>query len=330
MTLRVGLIGAGMVSRHHLIAWSRQGRTAQVAAIADPSENAARRAAEFGIGASYASASAMLQAEELDAIDIAAPRDVHAEMVRLGAAHGLAVLCQKPLAPTLAQAEALAADMADTRLMVHENWRFRAYYRDAANWIGDGSVGDVQQCQMNLITSGLLRDAEGRRPALERQPFMRTERRMLVNEVLIHHLDTLRVLLGPLEVVAARLGRTCADLAGEDNALITLRAKSGAGAVLLGNMAAAGYPATQADHLVVLGNRGTIRLEGNRLVREGAHPAKIEYDLNACYQESYDAVIAHFVEALLTNTAFETGPEDNLLTLRLVEDCYRLAGWPRV
>jgi predicted dehydrogenase len=325
--LRVGLIGAGMVSRHHLIGWRRLAGTAAVVAIADPSSNAATRAAEFGIPATYASAEAMLQAESLDAIDIAAPRQFHVELVRLGAAHGLAVLCQKPLAPDFAQAEALVAEMTGTRLMVHENWRFRRYYRDAANWIGSGSIGAVQQCSMTLLTSGLLPGPDGSRPALVRQPFMQGERRMLVNEVLIHHLDTLRALLGPLTVVACRLGRTCADMAGEDNALITLRAQSGAGAVLLGTMAAPGYPPAQADQMLVIGTAGSITLDGNALTCHGAAAARLEYDLAECYQGSYDAVIAHFVEALMTGAAFETAPDENLQTLRLVEDCYRLADW---
>ena len=53
------------------------------------------------------------------------------------AAHrGVPVLCQKPLAPTLSQAESLVAEFADkTRLMVHENWRFRPYYRQVAQWL---------------------------------------------------------------------------------------------------------------------------------------------------------------------------------------------------
>ena len=46
--LRIGLIGAGMVSRHHLIAWASLSDQARVVAIADPSaDNAARRAREF-------------------------------------------------------------------------------------------------------------------------------------------------------------------------------------------------------------------------------------------------------------------------------------------
>jgi predicted dehydrogenase len=327
--LRVGMIGAGMVSQHHLLGWQKLHPNASIVAIADPgADNAARRAAAFGITRVYASAAAMLDAESLDAIDIAAPREHHAALVRLGVARGLAVLCQKPLAPTLAEAEALVAETHGARLMVHENWRFRRYYRDAARWLASGAIGAVQQCQMTLLTAGLLPDANGVRAALVRQPFFQHERRLLVNEVLIHHLDTLRVLLGELTVTAARVGRTCADVVGEQNALIFLRAASGAGVVLLGNLAAHGSPPSQADDLLVIGSTGTIRLRDNRLERLGAEPAAIAYDMAECYQGSYDAVIAHFVDCVRGGGAFETTPEDNLHTLRLVEDSYRLSGWP--
>jgi D-apiose dehydrogenase len=327
--MRVALVGAGMVSRHHLIAWTKLRPDVEVVAIADPvAANAATRAAEFGVPTTYATAAAMLDAEKPDAIDIAAPRAFHAALVRLGVAHGVPVLCQKPLAPSLAEAEALVADTAGARLMVHENWRFRRYYRDAARWIAEGTIGTVRQCQITLLTSGLLPDATGERPALVRQPFFRHERRLLVNEVLIHHLDTMRVLLGHLTVTAARLGRTYEDLAGEDNALIAMTAASGAAAVVLANLAAPGFPPTRADEMLVIGTTGSIRLHGNRLERIGAAPEVREYDLAECYQGAYDAVIAHFVDSVRTGKAFETTPEDNLETLRLVEDAYRLSGWP--
>jgi predicted dehydrogenase len=48
---------------------------------------------------------------ELDAIDIAAPREMHAPLVRLAAAKRLPVLCQKPLAPNLQEATDLAAEV---------------------------------------------------------------------------------------------------------------------------------------------------------------------------------------------------------------------------
>ena len=327
--LRIGLIGAGMVSRHHLIAWATIPDQARVVAVADPdAENAARRATEFGISQTYASAEAMLAAVTLDAIDIAAPREMHAPLVRLAAKRRLPVLCQKPLAPNLQEATALAAEVKDqTRLMVHENWRFRGYYRDAAAWLRENRIGNVKQAQLTLLTSGVLPGPDGLCPALERQPFMRRERRMLVAEVLIHHLDTLRMLLGPMRVTAAQLSRSSDELVGEDGAVIQLKADSGAGVTVFASFAAHGHPAAQVDRLEILGDKGAIKLDGPSLTCSGASPAERTYDLPTEYQGSYNRTIAHFVQSLRDNMTFETAPQDNLETLRLVEDCYLLSGW---
>jgi predicted dehydrogenase len=132
--LRVGLVGAGMISAHHLIAWSRVPE-AKVVAIVDPDlSRAAARAAEFGIPRHYASLDELLDREKaIDAVDIASPRETHARLVRLAAERGIDVLCQKPLAPTFGEADALVRDVEGRiRLMVHENWRFRPYYRQIA------------------------------------------------------------------------------------------------------------------------------------------------------------------------------------------------------
>jgi D-apiose dehydrogenase len=327
--LRIGLIGAGMVSRHHLIAWASISDQARVVAIADPSsENAARRATEFGISQTYADAEAMLAAVALDAIDIAAPREMHAPLVRLAAVKGLPVLCQKPLAPNLQEATELAAEVeGSTRLMVHENWRFRGYYRDAAAWLREGRIGNVKQAQLTLLTSGVLPGPDGLCPALERQPFMRRERRMPVAEVLLHHLDTLRMLLGPLRVTAAQLSRSSDLLTGEDGAVIQLRTTNGAGVAVFASFTAHGHPATQVDRLEILGDKGAIRLDGPRLTCSGVSPKEKTYDLAVEYQGAYNRTIAHFVKSLRDVSPFETAPQDNLETLRLVEDCYRLSGW---
>ena len=326
--LRIGLAGAGMVSRHHLIAWRAQSHRAQVVAIADPSDAAATtRAEEFGIPRRYPDADAMLEAEALDAIDIASPRETHAAIVEAAIARGIPTLCQKPLAPTLPEAEALVARVAGrARLMVHENWRFRPYYRDMHAWIAEGRIGTPRQALATLLTAGMLPGTDGTRPALTRQPFMRDLTRMLVAEVLIHHLDTLRFLLGPLTVQAATLGRTCEELRGEDRAAITLAGQGGLAALLLGNMSVTGAPPTQTDEVTIIGDTGTIRLSGDRVTLD-APQGHVEryYDLAACYQGSYDAVIAHFLDRLSDGAPFETSPADNLETLRLVEECYARA-----
>jgi D-apiose dehydrogenase len=322
--LKVGLVGAGWVTQHHLRAWRQQAPTAQVVAIADPSlERARERARSFDIGRVYASAQDLMDSGGIDAVDIAAPREVHAQLVRMAAARGLPILCQKPLAPTYEEARALVQEVSGkTRLMVHENWRFRAYYRQIGEWLRAGLAGPVTQARMTLLTSGFLPDAEGKLPALERQPFMAQLDRALVMEVLIHHIDTLRFLLGELELVHSRLGKQSTQIVGEDRASLTFVSESGAVVDLLANFCVHGEPAAQSDQLLLIGERATVRLAGDTLTCSGAQESVVKYDLPACYIDSYAATIAHFVDALASGSPFETSPEDNLRTLELVEQIY--------
>jgi predicted dehydrogenase len=329
--LRIGLVGAGFVTQHHLNGWQREterGR-ARVVAIADPSaERAQTRASDYGIAAVYADAATMFDHERLDAVDIAAPREFHAELVRMAAASGIPAICQKPLAPSFGQAQRLADDMAAVpgmRLMVHENWRFRPYYRQAADWLRAGRTGRLVQAQMTLLSSGLLPDADGRLPILARQPFIATLQRALVMEVLIHHIDTLRSLLGEMRVVHARTGRSSPAMAGEDHATVTFETAGGASVLLLANLAVHGEPAVLVDRLHIIGERGSVRLQGDTLSCEGDSPASLRYDMPRCYAEAYAATLSHFIDALMAGTPFETSPEDNLRTMRLVEDIYTAA-----
>jgi predicted dehydrogenase len=325
---RVGMIGAGWVTGYHLPAWARQRHRAEIVAIADPSpQAAARRAAEFGIPQVYASAEEMLDAGGLDAVDICSPRETHAAMVRLAAGRQLDILCQKPLGTDFAEAEAVVAGVAPpARLMVHENWRFRAWYRRLKQWLDQGAAGDIRQASFEFLSSGMIAGPDGSRPALVRQPFFRTQRRLLVMEVLIHHLDTLRYLLGELEVTAARLERSTDAIVAEDVAAVVLRRpQDGLVVTITGNLAAHGAPPMPRDHLRLFGTRGTIELLGSALSLRGTETRDEAFDPDAVYQGSYDAAIGHFVDGLDTGEAFDTAPDDNLRTLRLVEEIYRLS-----
>ena len=155
---RIGLIGAGWVTQHHLAGYRELGADrVQVVAIADPNEAARqRRAAEFRVPATYADAAEMLERERLDAVDIAAPREFHAPMCLLAARHKLPILCQKPLTPTLAESEALVKELGGrVRLMVHENWRFRPHFRTIKRWLDEGRIGPLRQAIM-IVLGGTL------------------------------------------------------------------------------------------------------------------------------------------------------------------------------
>ena len=321
--LRVAFAGAGMISFYHLTGW-RQTPGAELVAICDPDLDKARaRAREFEIPAVYADAATMLAHARPDAIEIASPVDTHAAIVRLAAGQGVHVSCQKPLTPTVAEAERLVADVGDrVRFMVHENFRFRPHYRQAKAWVDEGRIGKAVQARMTVRCSGLLR-LDGQPPAmLVRQPFMRQLERLIVFEVLIHHLDVLRALVGDLTVTAARLDHLTHEVIGEDTAVVTMAGADGLTAVLDGCLAAPGYPPLPSDRLELVGTEGTLVFDHDRLWLAGRPDTLVQHDLQRNYQACFTGAIQDFVAGLTTGRPFWTDRLDNLRTLRLMESCY--------
>jgi predicted dehydrogenase len=96
----------------------------------------------------------------------------------------------------------------------------------------------------------------------------------------------------------------------------------GSPVVVHSSLAVHGRAPALADRLTIIGSTGTIELEGNTLRCFGPQQAELTYDMAACYSQSYASVIAHFVANVGSGAAFETGPDDNLRTLALVEDIY--------
>jgi predicted dehydrogenase len=147
--------------------------------------------------------------------------------------------------------------------------------------------------------------------------------------VLIHHLDVMRFLCGPLRVIGARARHTVSDVIGDTLAAVFLETASGAPVSVIGSIAAPGYPLGQPDRLEIIGSRASAAFGDHELRLLGASPRSQRYDRESGYQGSFDAAIAHFLSCEEDGTPFETCPMDNLETLRLVEHAYWAAGLHR-
>ena len=325
--LRVGIAGAGAISQYHLAGWSET-PDAQLVAICDVDESKARAKAQaFKIPRVYKDFRTMIEGEKLDAVDIVTPVGTHAPLTRLAADAGLHVCCQKPLTPTVREAEELIAYVGGrVRFMVHENYRFRPHYVQVAQWLREGRVGNITHARMLVRSQGMI-EVNGVAPfLLNRQPYLKEFRRLLIFEVLIHHLDVMRVLLGPLEVIAARTATVNKALAGEDVAVVLLGGKNNLTAILDGNISAPGYGPMPMDRLEIMGTRGTLIFERDRLYMAGAEDAPVVFDLTKNYQLCFTQAIREFVRGVRDGTPFPTDRLDNLETLRLMESCYVAAG----
>lgn len=309
-----------MVSAFHIRGWSAC-EGARLVALADPDIARARaRAGEAGVPA-FPSLVEMAATMHLDAVDIASPVTTHVQLVEEAVAARLHVICQKPLAPTVAIAEALVSRLPqESRVMVHENWRWRPPYRALARALRTGELAAPDHFSLDVASSGLLPDASGIRPALARQPFLAQMPRLTVLELLIHHLDTLAFLFGPVVIRAAVLERRSGAVRGEDYARIGLTAGSVEG-TLVGDFCRPGASPFPHDHLVVNGSASAV-VDGLGLTVGGR---SVCLDDLAGYQASYTATIQHFVDQLATGKPFETPPEVALETLRAVDCVYNAA-----
>lgn len=320
---RVAMAGAGAISRNHLLAWDKL-ENAKVVCLCDPNiERARGLGAEFGIEAVYPDLSTMLAAHELDAVDIATPRETHAGLVLECVAHGLPVLCQKPFAPTYGQAKDLIEAIdGRVRVMVHENWRFRTFYRRISRLLREGVLGEIKQCSISVRRSGLLPAPDGTIPALKRQPMMRTEPRLMIAETLIHHIDVVRWLLGSLELRGAVASSGSPHVIGEETATLLFSAAGNLPVIVSGSNCVAGFDPRAGDHFELLGTRNSLSYANGLLTVWGNDNFTEAFDEDIAYQASFDGAIAHFIHALSRDEPFETNPEDNLNVLRLVEDAY--------
>jgi predicted dehydrogenase len=151
--ISVAVIGAGMAGRSHAHAY----RTAQtvfgadappvrLAAIADLNFDFAQHTQQrYGFERAEASWQAVVEADDIDAISIVVANHLHREIAEAALAAGKHVLCEKPLAPSVEDAEAMvqAAEAADRVAACGFSYRRSPAISAIGEQIAAGSLGEV-------------------------------------------------------------------------------------------------------------------------------------------------------------------------------------------
>jgi len=120
MSIRIGIVGAGVMARFHAQGFRQAG--AEVVALADPGrERALASAAELAIPAVHPDLAAMIAAERLDAVSLAIPNHLHAPLAIQALAAGLHVFCEKPPARNAAEAQSMRRAALDSGRVLRFN-----------------------------------------------------------------------------------------------------------------------------------------------------------------------------------------------------------------
>ncbi len=334
--LRGALIGCGFVAQHHLAAWRLQPE-GRLVAVCDTRPDRLAWASSLAPGSRpYADAATMLDREQPDFVEICTRPDTHRVLTELAARHATHVLCQKPAAPDRDDLIAMieACDRGGVRLMFHENWRFRPWYRTMRSVLDSGRLGRP------ICLRLAHRDTRALRPGgFSDQPYFATMPRLILFEMGPHLIDTARYLLGEVSDVSARLAHFGEGHAGEDLAMLTLRFTSGAlGSLDMSWCAPALFarPDWALNETVIEASRATLRLlpDGSleQIGLEGPTES-LSVDLppaDQVYLDGYVATQAHFLQGLLRGTPHETDGRQTLRTMDVLWSAYRSAEEGRV
>ncbi len=262
--LSVAVVGAGYFSQFHCDAWRRIPE-AVLSALVDPKPgNAEAMAERFAIPEVQESLDALLAKNRPDIVDIVTPPSTHRTLVAKACRHAALVICQKPLAPTLEEAREIvhAAQEADCPLVVHENFRFQPWYREAKILLDTGRLGRVDAVCFRLRPG----DGQGPNAYRDRQPYFQQMPRFLIFETAIHFVDTFRFFLGEVCAVTARLRRLNPAIVGEDAGYVIFEFESGAGGLFDGNRLvdheAKDCRLTMGE-MRLEGSEGVLRLDGD-------------------------------------------------------------------
>ena len=222
---KIAVAGAGLIGRAHMAVMA-QSSTCALAAIADPTDAAKQLATEKGVPW-FATLEQLLANVQPDGVVLATPNTLHVPQALQCIAAGVPVLVEKPIAPTVEQAQQLVQVVQDkqAKVLIGHHRAHSSIMAQARAIVQSGRLGrlvSVMGSAMFYKPAHYFDDAPWRRAAGGGP--------ILIN--MIHDIDLLRFLLGEVVSVQAQTSNAIRGFEVEDTASALLRFENGALAAL--------------------------------------------------------------------------------------------------
>ncbi|KXU83480.1 oxidoreductase [Paraburkholderia monticola] len=329
---RIAVAGAGYIGRAHM-AVARQSEACTLSAIVDPSPAAAALAAEAGVPL-YRTLDELLERDRPDGVILATPNQLHVEHASRCLAARVPTLLEKPIAPSVDEAETLAgqAEHSGVPLLIGHHRAHSPIMARARQLIDEGRLGKLVAVMGSAVffkPDEYFADADWRR-----QPGGGP---ILLN--MIHEVHNLRMLCGDIVAVQAFSSRATRGFPVEDTVAINLRFANGAlGSFMLSDTAASArsweqtsqenkaYPSyPDEDCYVIAGTFGSLAVPTMRL-KTYANAADRSwwkpFDVSVADMTRDDPLklqIEHFVRVIHGEEPPLVSAQDGLQNLRITE-----------
>ncbi len=312
--VRFGLVGAGAIAQAYAQAFS-QTVAAKLVAVADSRREAAEKMADAAQCQAFTDAESMADAVELDAVLVCTPPSTHREICCSLLERGIHVLCEKPLAISSADAEAMiaAAEARGLHFTMASKFRYVVDVQKAKELIADGTIGEVVLFE-NVFT--------GR---VDMSTRWNSNPEIAGGGVLIdngtHSVDVARFCLGELAEVQAMEGNRIQLLPVEDTAKMFIRSRQG----VLGSIDLSWSVSKELPYFIaVYGSEGTILVgwRESKFRRTGDAEWTVfgaGYDKFAAFRGQ----IENFAGVVRGEEALVVTSVDALASVQVIEAAYR-------
>jgi predicted dehydrogenase len=317
-TPRVGAIGLGAIGRLHIATWNAL--EVQPAALADAVPATLEAAiAEHG-AEGFDDGIALITSGTVDIVSICTPPLFHRELAIAAAESGVAVLCEKPLARTAEDAEAIveAVERTGTLFTVGFCHRFEPAIERLKAMIDGGELGDVMTFRNRF--AGLKADAHTTwfgNPKLSGGGVMA--------DTSVHSIDLFRHLVGDAVDIHAMTSTRETEhgpaLQVEDTSLLTLKTAEGA----LGVIEASWRTPPGEWTVTIYGTRGEAEFDYGTGVLQVKRPGEPATEVEIEAGSRFEREFAHFIECWRGNADLRVTVRDGLAANRILDAAYASA-----
>lgn len=327
--IRVGIIGCGRIAQERHLPEYEENRDAQIAGVYDLNQDRAREIAKKYGAKAYASYEELLDDAQIDAVSVCSSNNTHAEISIAALNAGKHVLCEKPMAVTYEECEAMtkAAEANGKYLMIGQNQRLTKAHIRAKQMIEEGVIGRVITFRTTFGHGGP--ETWSIDPGKATWFFDRKKAAMgAMADLGIHKTDLIQFLLSQtVTETTARLMTldkrdASGNLAGvDDNAICIYKMSGGA----VGTMTASWtYYGAEDNSTVLYGTEGILRIyddPDHAIVLVSKDGKRTEYDVESIQtndNQTKSGVIDLFVDSIKRKVKPAISGESVLSAMRAV------------
>jgi predicted dehydrogenase len=319
--IRVGVVGAGFwANEMHLPAFATLPGVRVVHLAGGSSERTEATARRFGVERWTTDYRELVADGTVDVVDILAPNDLHAPVAIEAAAAGKHVICIKPLARTVTEADAMlaAAERAGTRLLYAENVPFIPAVQEARRVVDSGEIGDVYR----------VKACEGI-PEPHAAWHLDPERAGggVMIDMAVHSIEFCRFIAGAaIRSVYAETGTFVHRdrMTAEDTAVLTLGFENG----VIGQCEDSwGLAGAMDSRFEIFGTAGRILVDNLHRqplqIVTGAHGWSYPLPIPGAIADGHVAMLEHFLSCLRDETRARSEAADGRAALAVIEAAAR-------